>query len=49
MSTVGSYPAWNQPQVLTNLLRDGMDKVWEAVFMALTCGLGPAEMILWKK
>lgn len=45
MSTVGSYPAWSRPQVLTNLLRDGMDKVWEAVFMALTCGLGPAEMI----
>lgn len=48
MSSVGSYAAWSQPQVLTNLLRDGVDKVWEAVFTGLMRGLGPAEMILGK-
>lgn len=49
MSTVGSYLAWSQTQVLTNLPRDGMDKVGETVIIAVICGGGPVGMILWKR
>ena len=46
MPTVSSDPAQSQTQVLTNLVRAGMDKVWETVVRAAIWGQRPVGLIL---